>query len=682
MSHIAPANTYAEEPMPIHPSGSVLSSLNSPIVVALAGQPNTGKSTIFNKLTGLKQRVGNWPGKTVDKKEGAVEHHNSTYHFVDLPGTYGLTANSLEEEIARDYLLSGEANAIVAVVNAASLERSMYLVAEMLTLNLPIVIALNMMDVAEQEGRIVSPAALSKATGIPVVPLVGTSQKQQMDDLLEALHTLDLEQAAFRTPVDIPKAVQVIALELEDTTSFPKPYLWIAGKIIERDKNLHSRLERELSEKDLETYKRYRNNVCPDAASAIYRARHRWIDTVCDTSTTTIQDHISPTDKWDKVLLHPIWGRLIAFLVIPTGCILGVILGMLTGGMALMAALSAGPQIKAMWPGILGNLVAGAIVPAIGWVLALLSIIGFIYAIFHFLEDTGYLARVAYLMDPMLSGLGIDGKAAIPLLMGMLCNTVAIAGSRVISTRRQRFISLCMLPFLPCSGQTGVAFLFTFALFPPATAMMVILSITAVNIILACTVAKVLNKRMPSMHTSGLIMELPLYHKPNIKTILSGVRARLELFAKSTAGFIFAALILVWTVSYFPDGNIQHSYLYQFGKFLEPVGTILGFDWRFVIAMLSSFVAKETTAGTLAVLFSVDAANQQEIITAVRQAITPQGALAFVVLSNLYLPCLATIVALKTELGSWMTTTKLLFCMFVIAIAASYATYTCTSFLF
>ncbi|SHJ55981.1 ferrous iron transport protein B [Halodesulfovibrio aestuarii] len=661
---------------------NLLSSLSRPVTIAFAGQPNTGKSTIFNKLTGLKQRVGNWPGKTVDKKEGTVDHKGCTYNFVDLPGTYGLTANSLEEEITRDYLLSGEADAIVAVVNAASLERSIYLVAEMLTLNLPIIIALNMMDVAEQEGYAVSAKALSKATGMPVIPLIGTSQEQNMNDLLTSLHTLDLGQAALRTPAIISEEVQKLALKLTEHSSFPKPLLWTAGKIIEQDKSLHNRLQHELTSVDLATYNKLKKGITPKETNAVYLARQQWIEHVCDESVNIIKDHASPTDKWDKLFLHPVWGRIIAFLVIPAGCLLGVILGMCTGGLALMTALSAGPQIKAMWPGMAGNLVATALIPATGWVLALLSIIGFIYAIFHFLEDTGYLARVAYLMDPMLSRLGVDGKAAIPLLMGMLCNTVAIAGSRVIATRRQRFISLCMLPFLPCSGQTGVAFLFAFALFPPATAIKIILSVTAVNIILACSIAKLLHKRLPTTHTSGLIMELPLYHKPNFKTIFSGVRTRLELFARSTAGFIYAAMIIVWAVSYFPEGNLQHSYLFQLGKFLEPVGAVLGFDWRFVVALLSSFVAKETTAGTLAVLFSVDAGNQQAVIEAVRQAITSQGALAFIVLSNLYLPCLATIVALKTELGSWATTAKLLVCMLTIAILAAYIAYTSTAFLF
>jgi len=648
---------------------------SEPFVVAVAGQPNTGKSTVFNRLTGLRQRVGNWPGKTVDRKEGYVAHAERSCLLVDLPGTYGLTANSLEEEISRDYLLSDAPDAILAVVNAASLERSMYLVAELLALDLPVVIALNMMDVAEQEGRSIKPEALAAAVGVPVLPMVGTAPDQSMQGLVQALLSLDKHQVDSRNNPETTEVVHSVAHQLNEDSPFPKPLLWTAGKIVEKDRALMSRLESSLDPRGIRCLNSCMEGVPESAAMEVYKARQNWIDEVCHDVVQMEEGHSSPTDKWDKVLLHFVWGRMIAFLVIPIGCLLGVILGMCTGGMALMGSLAAGPYIKAFWPGIMGSLVANALVPAVGWVLALLSIIGFIYAIFHFLEDTGYLARVAYLMDPLLSRLGVDGKSAIPLLMGFLCNTVAIAGSRVVNTRRQRFITLCMLPFLPCSGQTGVAFLFAFALFSPGTATLVILGITGVNIAFACLMAFGLNRRLPRTQTSGLVMELPLYHKPNFRTILSGVRTRLEIFTRSTAGFIFAALILVWAASYFPDGNIESSYLYMVGKYLEPLGSLVGFDWRFVVALISSFVAKEVTAGTLAVLFSVSSSNHEAIVHAIRSAISPQGALAFIVISNLYLPCVATIVALRSELGTWRDTLALLLGILIVALATALASY-------
>jgi ferrous iron transport protein B len=646
-----------------------------PFVVAVAGQPNTGKSTVFNRLTGLRQRVGNWPGKTVDRKEGFVRGAERPCLLVDLPGTYGLTANSLEEEIARDYLLSDAPDAILAVVNAASLERSLYLVTELLALELPVVIVLNMMDVAEQEGRIIDAEALATATGVPVIPVVGTASDQSMQGLVHALLSLDRQQADSRNNPETTNEVRRVARQMEGEEAISGPLLWTAGKIVENDRALLSRLETSLDAGARACLEGCRKGLSQRAAMEVYKARQVWIDDVCRHAVRVKEGHASPTDRWDRLLLHPLWGRLLAFLAVPAGCLLGVVLGMCTGGMALMAALSAGPHIKALWPGMLGSLVASAVVPAAGWVVALLAIIGFMYAIFHFLEDTGYLARVAYLMDPLLSRLGVDGKSAIPLLMGMLCNTVAIAGSRVISTRRQRVITLCMLPFLPCSGQTGVAFLFAFALFPPGTAVLVILGITGVNIAFACLAAFTLNRRLPDTRTRGLVMELPLYHKPNLRTILSGVRTRLELFIRSTAGYILAALVLVWAVSYFPGGSLEGSYLYMAGRRLEPVGALFGFDWRFVVALMSSFVAKETTAGTLAMLFSVSASNQEAIVHALRSAITPQGSLAFIVASNLYLPCVATIGALRSELGTWRHTLVLLLVMLIVALATALASY-------
>lgn len=651
------------------PAGRSLSeSVERPLVVAVAGQPNTGKSTIFNKLTGLRQRVGNWPGKTVDRKEGVARYGACEYLFVDLPGTYGLTANSTEEEIAAGYLTTGAPDAVLAVVNAACLERSMYLVAEVMRLDIPVMLVLNMLDVAEQEGRTVDAAVLSRTTGLPVVGMVGTDRGQSMAPVFDALASLNRCQASVRN--NPPLNSTVLALDsCGELSSLPSPKRWTAEKLLEGDGSVRASVEasgvslpRELEGSS-------------QTAGEVICSRQRWIDEVCGPTTVRLPDGESPTDRWDRLLMHPLWGRIIAFLAIPTGCVLGAALGMFTGGMVLMWALGTGPQIKAAVPGILGSLLANALVPAFGWVCALVSMIGFIYTIFHFLEDTGYLARVACLMDSILGRIGVDGKSAIPLLMGMLCNTVAVAGSRIIDTRRRRVITVAMLPFLPCSGQTGVAFLFAFALFPPAQAVMVVIGVTAVNILMAGLAGITVDRLMPSRRTKGLVMELPLYHKPNFRTILSGVRIRVESFLRGAAGFIVTALILVWAFSYFPNGNVEESYLYMLGHFLEPLGRMVGLDWRFVVALISSFVAKETTAGTLAVLFSVSGADHQAIAEAVRGAISPAGALAFIVASNLYLPCIATISSLRTELGSWKVVAGLLATMLAIALSLAWGAY-------
>ena len=643
------------------------------ITVALTGQPNTGKSTIFNRLTGLNQKVGNWPGKTVDRKEGRVARGNRVYRLVDLPGTYGLTANSMEEEIARDYIITDRPDVVVAVVNAASVERSLYLVAELAELNTPMVIALNMMDVAEQEGRRVDACQLSAAINLPVVPM-SASMNQGVDQIFETLDAMELPPSQKRKPIEPPSEVSRLAGLLDSQSSLPYPREWAASKLIEGDYKVTQAVKNALKDrkwKEVETFL----SGHKETANAIIEMRRQWIDAACEKAVKAIKDCRSPSEKWDAIFLHPLWGKLIAFLAIPLAALTGILLGMFTGGQALKAALEGGPKIKAAWPGMMGSLVADGIAPALGWITALVCIIGFIYVIFYFLEDIGYLARISFITDTFLRRIGAGGKAAIPLMLGLMCNTVAIAGTRVVETRRQRLVTIVMLPFLPCAGQTMVAAIFTLAIFPVKTALIILVGLTIMNLLAASLVGKLAGLAAPHPPADGMIMELPLFHRPNFRTIFGGVRMRIELFLRRAGGVIFFGLLIVWAVSYFPKGEIQTSYLYQFGRLLEPAGSMIGLDWRFMVALLSSFVAKEITVGALAVLFSVSASDQQAIMQAIQNAISPAGALAFVVASHFYIPCLGSMAVLKSELGSWKKTLPLLAGMFILAFALAFIIY-------
>lgn len=374
-----------------HPAGK-------PLTVAVAGQPNTGKSTLFNRLTGLNQRVGNWTGKTVERKEGAALWNGVAFTFVDLPGCYGMTPHSPEEEVARDYLLSGGPDAVLAVVNAASVERSLYIVSELVALGLPVVVALNMTDVAEQEGRAVDAVALSSALGLPVIPLVGTSADgTAVDALLRALAEASCPASVPAVPAKVSLLAEIIGAAL------PCAPLWAACKLFEGDEGLLARTET-LSGEKREAIRVLLGD--PSVAPELYASRQAWIDAACGKAVRTSGTGRGLTERWDRVLLHPLWGRLAAFLVIPAGCVLGAALGMMTGGLVLFAVLAWAPDLKAAYPGPLGSLAADALLPAFGWVVALLSMISALYAIFSFLEDTGYLARVAYLYGflPQRSG--------------------------------------------------------------------------------------------------------------------------------------------------------------------------------------------------------------------------------------------------------------------------------------
>ncbi|MFQ8887660.1 MAG: FeoB small GTPase domain-containing protein [Bilophila wadsworthia] len=349
-----------------HPAGKSLT-------VAVAGQPNTGKSTLFNRLTGLNQRVGNWTGKTVDRKEGAALWNGVAFTFVDLPGCYGMTPHSPEEEVARDYLLSGGPDAVLAVVNAASVERSLYIVSELVALGLPVVVALNMTDVAEQEGRAVDAVALSSALGLPVIPLVGTSADgTAVDALLGRLRRHLAQPVCPPCPPRWRCSRRSSGRPCRTPRSGRRASCSRATRAAGPDGNPF-RGEAEAIRVLLGD---------PSVAPELYASRQAWIDAACGKAVRTSGTGRGLTERWDRVLLHPLWGRLAAFLVIPAGCVLGAALGMMTGGLVLFAVLAWAPDLKAAYPGPLGSLAADALLPAFGWVVALLSMISALYAIF------------------------------------------------------------------------------------------------------------------------------------------------------------------------------------------------------------------------------------------------------------------------------------------------------------
>ena len=414
----------------------------------------------------------------------------------------------------------------------------------------------------------------------------------------------------------------------------------------------------------------------PQAHMEIINARKEWIEAICDKAVKTMEkDKKSLTEKWDSILLHPLWGNLLAGLAIPLCIAIGVGFWMVTGGVILKSAFAFAPEIKAALPGMLGSFLSDAILMSAGWVLALAVLIVELFGIFLILEDVGYLSRVSFLADRMVRRFGIGGKSVIPLTLGLICNTGATIGTRIIESTRERLITVLMMPFIPCGAQTFVAATFLMAVFPMNTAIPILLVLTLSNIIVSLMVAKILSIYSSHPPSDSLIMELPLFHRPNARTILSGIRVRVWQFIKRAGTVIILAMIFVWALSYFPYGDIKTSYLYGLGHFLEPLGKLMGLDWRFMTALLGSFIAKENTAATLGVLFSVSAANHQGIIEAVRSAINPAGALAFVVVSNYFVPCIATAAGVRSEIGSWKKTIAFLVIMLSLAFLLAIVTY-------
>ncbi|MBN1249284.1 MAG: ferrous iron transport protein B [Anaerolineae bacterium] len=647
------------------------------IVVALAGQPNVGKSTIFNLLTGLTQHVGNWPGKTVEQKTGHYEHNGRDLLLVDLPGTYSLSANSVEERIARDYIIQESPDVVVAVVDAAIPERSLYLLAELLLLPAPVVLVLNMMDVAEQEGIQIEPQVLQAALGIPVVPMIAT-RSEGVARMLDAI--LSIVDGTFvyepRRPTILPAHQEVLANLITLIANYVPsgyPVPWIALKLLEGDEEILTRMEALLPpEVDHELRELLYHHE--DAVLDVAGARYEWIGRMVRAAVVRPKvGQVSLTSRLDAVFTHPIWGIVALGAVLagvfaltyaianPIQSWLDQLLGQFIDGARSWLAMAG----VAAW---FADLIAGGLLGGAGMVVTFAPILIVFFATLGFLEDTGYMARAAYVTDRFMHMMGLHGKSFMPLLLGFGCNVPAVLGSRIVESQRARLLTILLAPLVPCSAQLAVVTILAAALFGNAAGL-IVWSLVALNLVVLAALGVLLNRFLVKGEPAVFIMELPLYHLPNLRTIGLYVWQNLVAFLQKAGSVILIASVVVWFLSYFPAaGDVSQSYLAIAGRAIEPVGRLMGLPWPILVALLTSFVAKENTIATLGVLYGDVEAVLPTLLT------LPAG-LAFLVVQMLFVPCLATVAAMKQESHSWKWTLVGVAILLVISLAAGIAVY-------
>ncbi len=650
-----------------------------PILVALAGQPNVGKSTLFNLLTGLHQHVGNWPGKTVERKEGHFTFNGASYRIVDLPGTYSLTANSPEELIAREFILRERPDVVVAVVDAATLERSLYLVAELLPLPAPVIVALNMMDVARQEGIQVEPEVLQAALGVPVVPMsaVRGVGMQKLLETVERTARGDLPYAP-RLPQIRPDHQEVLKVISEQIAGYvPEPYPrdWVALKLLEGDPEVTQMMRAALPpDRWEEIYAVLRAH--DDAQVAVASGRYEWIGRMVRAAVTRPRiGQIGLTERLDRWATHPLWG-----LVILTG-ILGVVFWLTyTVGAPLQSLLETylvgtladgARSLLSGAPTWLSGLLADGIIGGVGTVLTFLPILVIFFAAMAFLEDVGYMARAAYVMDRFMHLIGLHGKSFLPLFLGFGCNVPAILGTRVIESSRARLLTILLAPIVPCTARMAVIAFLAPAFFGPA-APLVSWGLVLLSLGTLALAGIVLNRLLFQGRRSAFIMELPLYHLPNWRTIGLSVWGRSWAFVRRAGTVILVVSVVIWALSSLPGGDTERSYLAQLGKFLEPAGRLMGLDWRLTVALLSSFIAKENSIATLGVLFRTSEEGLANLLAATYSS---AAALAFLVVQILFIPCVATVAAIRQETSSWRWTVFSIGLLLVISLLAGMATF-------
>jgi ferrous iron transport protein B len=618
---------------------------------------------VFNALTGLRQHVGNWPGKTVEKKSGICQRDGKVFSVVDLPGSYSLGANSTEEEIARDFLARERPDIVVAIVDASSLERNLYLVCELLQLGVPMVVALNMMDVARSGGLEVDAGALEAALGVPVVPMVARNG-QGIQQLLESIEAVAEGETA--SPVDGPRlspAVQPLLAKLDAAVpadlDIPYPRRWALVKLLEGDPSIRRSMKAALPP---DAWERIRNILHQHEQAMLEIASSRY-DWAAETYRRAVGrpggENISLGERADRLLTHPL-GGLIAFAAV----VFGIYWLMFSLGAPMQAWLNDNVVVRSAdaledalrgWPDWSTSLLANGLIGGAGLVLTFIPILAILFLALAILEDVGYMARAAFVMDRFMHRVGLRGQSFLPLFLGWGCNVPAIMGSRIVESRAARLTTILVTPLVPCAARMVVIALFTAAFFGGA-AVLVSWSMVMMNLAVLALAALLISRFVFRGQDSSFVMEIPRYHAPNIRTVLLATGERVRRFVMLAGTVILAMSLVVWAFSSFPSNDVGDSILGHIGRGLAPVGGLMGLDWRMMVALLTSFVAKEQTIATLRVILGTGDGANGALKTELTSIMVPAAAVSFIALQMLFVPCAASVAAIRQETRSWRWT--------------------------
>ena len=539
---------------------------NGQIRIALAGNPNCGKTTMFNNITGAKQHVGNYAGVTVEKKEGYKKFDGHELLFIDLPGTYSLTARSLDELVARNVIVNDNPDVIVNVLDASNLERNLYLAAQLLELEKPMVIALNMSDVAEDMGIKYDLKKMAEMTGATIVSTVGRTNIGTKD-LLEATISVAASQKAPGVTINygdlLEGKISELVEELKQAGTVTYPLRWIAVKLLEKDADVIGKVMRfENTEAVIEKAKAIREEIKDqvDLDVVFQEYRHRFAVEVYNTCLTQAPTQLETrSDRYDKILTHRILGlpifMVVMWLLFNFVNTVGAIpQGWIEDGFTALQAW----VITVIPEGQLQSLISDGIIAGVGAVLSFVPLILLLFLGISFLEDTGYMARAAFVIDRVMRACGLHGKSFIPLLLGFGCSVPSVMGARILDNYKDRMVTILITPFMSCSARLPVYTLFAAAFFPPEWAGTVVFGVYALGIVFGIVFAKIFRKYLFAGEAEPFVMELPPYHLPTLKATLTHMFERGIMYLKKAGTFILAASILVWFITTYPM-DVEYS---------------------------------------------------------------------------------------------------------------------------
>ena len=652
--------------------------MSKDIHVAFIGNPNCGKTTLFNAYTGAHLKVANWPGVTVEKKEGAMRFHNENYKLVDLPGIYSLTSYTMEEKVSRQYILDDEVDIVVDVADASSLERNLYLALQLIELGKPMVLALNMMDIVEERGMDIDLHRLPEMLGIPVVP-VSARKKRGLEILMHAVahhqgrkpsdrieHQHSEQELNSKHRHDHHKdCVVVYSDEIEDKIDIIEEALYEKyGEL----PNMRWHAIKELAQ-DAEITAKYPLDL-PDVLDRSYekdiiKQKYDLIEEIIQEVLVNKDKKTQATDRIDKYLTHPILGvpiflAIMAFIFFLTFTIGDMFKDYLVEGIDIVSKNLTLLLEQFQVNQVVSSLLIDGAIAGVGGILAFLPNIFILFLALAVLEDSGYMSRVAYVMDGIMGKVGLSGRAFIPLLLGFGCSVPAIMASRALEDPHDRLKTILVTPFMSCSARLPIYILFAGTFFPD-NAMLVAFSMYVLGIVVAIAVAKIFYKVDAPTHKNVLLIELPEYKSPNVTSIFLYAWEKVKSYLSKAGTTIFVASIIIWFILNFNLSGmveINDSFGASIGKFLAPMLIPAGLGlWQIVVALISGIAAKEVVVASLSVLYGISNINSaegmSEMVTQLAQAgFTQLNAYALMVFCLLYTPCIASIVTIKKETNS------------------------------
>ena len=662
------------------------------LTFALVGNQNCGKTTLFNQLTGSKQHVGNFPGVTVDRKDGVIHGYENTL-ITDLPGIYSMSPYSSEEIVTREFVIKQKPRGIINIVDATNIERNLYLTMQLLELGFPMVVALNMMDELRENNGSVKVNEMEALLGVPVIP-ISAAKGEGIEELIRhAVHVAKYQESPMendfcRKEEGIHRGIHAVMHLIEDHAQKTEiPVRFAASKVMEGDEKILEQLSLTENEKNLleDIARQTEEETGLDRAAAVAQMRFEYIEDVCN--KTVIKPKESKerlrSQKIDYFLTGKYTG-IPAFIGIMgivfwlTFNVIGAFLqGALESGITALTELVDGAMTAANVSSVVHSLVIDGIFNGVGGVLSFLPIIVTLFFFLSILEDSGYMARVAFIMDKLLRKLGLSGRSIVPMLIGFGCTVPGVMASRTLPSERDRKMTILLTPFMSCTAKLPIYAFFTAAFFPKNGAL-VMIGLYVFGIIMGILMALIFKKTAFKGEAVPFVMELPNYRMPGAKNVLHLLWDKAKDFLQRAFTVIFIATIVIWFLQNFDTGlnmvsNSEDSILALVAGALAPVFAPVGFgDWRIVTALISGFLAKESVVSSLTVLFGSTAVLQSSL--------TAVGAGALLVFCLLYTPCVAAIASVKRELGGkWATAMVIGQCM--IAWLAAFVIYRLGMFL-